>query len=31
MAQCFITLVRPNLEYAATVWDPYTQAVLHLC
>jgi hypothetical protein len=24
-AQCYTTLVRPNLEYAATVWDPYTK------
>jgi hypothetical protein len=23
--QCFTTLVRPDLEYAATVWDPYTK------
>ena len=25
-AQCFTTLVYPNLEYAATVWDPYTKS-----
>ena len=24
-AQCYTTFVRPNLEYAATVWDPYTK------
>lgn len=24
-AQCYETLVRPTLEYASTVWDPYTQ------
>ena len=24
-AQCYTTLVRSNLEYAATVWDPYTK------
>ena len=24
-AQCYTTLVRPTLEYAATVWDPYTK------
>ena len=23
--QCYTTLVCPNLEYAATVWDPYTK------
>jgi hypothetical protein len=23
--QCYTTLVRSNLEYAATVWDPYTK------
>ena len=24
-AQCYTTLIRPNLEYAANVWDPYTK------
>ena len=24
-AQCCTTLIRPNIEYAATVWDPYTK------
>ena len=24
-AQCFTTIVHPNLEYAATIWDPYTK------
>ena len=24
-AQCYTTFVRPNLEYATTVWDPYTK------
>ena len=24
-AQCYTTLVRPNVEYAATIWDPYTK------
>ena len=24
-AQCYETMVRPTLEYASTVWDPFTQ------
>lgn len=24
-AQCYPTVVRPNVEYAATVWDPHTK------
>ncbi len=24
-AQCYTTLVRPNVEYAATIWDPHTK------
>lgn len=24
-AHCYTTLVRPNVEYAATIWDPYTK------
>jgi hypothetical protein len=27
-AQAYTTLVRPVLEYASTVWDPYTPDVM---
>ena len=26
---CYKTLVRPNMEYACTIWDPFTQANKH--
>ena len=27
--QCYVTLVRPILEYASTVWDPHTQTSIN--